>query len=107
MVIDSEDEEDPTGIESLRRENQHLQAELEKMEEKALHLARTLWMVHGVVKPLIDRTAEAAVLCKDATKGDGSLEKMREYYKEHGAKIQRIITPILPELRHNGRFQSW
>ena len=63
------------------------------MEEKALHLAKTLWMVHGVVKSLIDRTAEAAVLCKDAAKGDGSSEKMREYYKGHGAKIQQIITP--------------
>ena len=47
-----------------------------------------------MVKPLIDRTAEAAFLCKEATKDqDGTVEKMREYYKENGSRIQQILTP--------------
>ena len=65
VIIDFEDEKGPTGIESLRRENQHLQAELEKMEEKAQYLAKTLWMVHGVVKPLIDGSSSPLQGCRE------------------------------------------
>ena len=97
VVVDSEDEEDASDsvvIQILRHENQVLNAELEKAKDKALHLARTLLLVHGLVKPLIDRTVEAAVLCKEATRDrDGTLKQMREFYKENGAKVQEILTP--------------
>ena len=94
-MVDSEDEEDASDsavIQTLRRENQVLRTELDQVEDKALHLAKTLLLVHGLVKPLIDRTVEAAVLCKEATRDrDGALEQMREFYKENGeTRVQSL-----------------
>ena len=100
--MDSEDEDaedvnafaSAAELQNLRLENEMLHTpSSKKVEDKALYLAKTLLLVHGLVKPPIDRTAEAAVLCKEATKDRaGALERIREFYKEIGAKVQAILT---------------
>ena len=71
------------------------------MKEKALHLAKTLWIIHGVIKPLIDRTAEGALLCKEIARGNGNSEKLREFYKGYGEKSRRLL------LRDRRRLRSY
>ena len=65
---------------------------MKKIKKKILYLAKILWIIYEIVKLLIDKTIEIALLYKNTIKGKKlSSEKLRYFYKDYEKKIHDII----------------